>query len=192
MLPPPADVVRNRPDLAARGHVDPATFAELYVRYVDPVYRYCYRRLGSREAAEDATSQIFCHALEALPRCRGDAFRSWLFAIAHNVVADQFRRQAPHQTTDETAELTDPDPTPEERALATDASQSLRSLLARLPTDQRDVIELRLAGLTGAEIAAALGRSLGAVKMLQFRAIERLRVLAGVDVLSKEAADGQV
>jgi RNA polymerase sigma-70 factor (ECF subfamily) len=183
--------VGHEPNLAERVHVRPAAFAQLYARYVDPVYRYCYRRLGSREAAEDATSEIFCNALEALPRFTGDSFRSWLFAIAHNVVADQFRRQAWQHPANETVEGTDPDPTPEESAMAAEACGALRSLLGSLRPDQRDVIELRLAGLTGAEIAATLGRTLGAVKMLQLRAIQRLRVLSRAALAPKESADGQ-
>lgn len=67
--------------------------------------------------------------------------------------------------------------TPEEEALAAEHCQAL---LALLPDDQRSVVELRLAGLTGAEIANVLGRSVGAIKALQFRAIARLRLdLAG-------------
>src|SRR5687768_11853835 len=67
---------------------DPRAFAPLYDRYFDPVYRYCYRRLGDGETAADATAQVFAKALAALPRYREDApsFRSWLFAIAHNVI----------------------------------------------------------------------------------------------------------
>ena len=49
--------------LAARAAGDPAAFAPLYARYVRPIYRYCYRRLGTHEAAEDATSQVFAKVL---------------------------------------------------------------------------------------------------------------------------------
>jgi RNA polymerase sigma-70 factor (ECF subfamily) len=73
----------------------------------------------------------------------------------------------------------DPAPTPEEAAIRSEAGEALRQLLAQLPDDQRSVDELRLAGLTGAEVAAALGRSTGAVKMLQFRALTRLRMVLG-------------
>ena len=67
---------------------DPYAFALLYTRYLDPIHRYCYRRLGSREAAEDATSLVFAKALSALPRYHDTSFRSWLFTIAHHVVID--------------------------------------------------------------------------------------------------------
>ena len=62
-------------------------FAALYDRYLPRVHGYCYRMLGTREAAEDANTEIFMRALAALPAYRAGEFRSWLFAIAHNVVA---------------------------------------------------------------------------------------------------------
>lgn len=76
--------------LVAEAKQDPHAFAPLYTRYFDLVYRYGVRRLGVTEAAADATGQVFAKALAALPRYRDDApsFRSWLFAIAHNVIID--------------------------------------------------------------------------------------------------------
>ena len=71
----------------------------------------------------------------------------------------------------------DPTPGPEEMALRAAASQEVRALLGQLPRDQRHVVELRLAGLTNQEIAESLGRSVAATKMLQLRAITRLRSL---------------
>jgi hypothetical protein len=65
--------------LVAAARVDPTAFAPLYARYLPPVYRYCYRRLGTSAAAEDATSEVFVKALAALPRFRAGSFRSWLF-----------------------------------------------------------------------------------------------------------------
>ena len=169
--------------LVARARADRQAFAPLYARYVDTVYRYCYRRLGSREAAEDATSEVFYKALAALHNYHDyhdGSFPAWLMAIAHNVVMDGFRQRRPEEPLGPDFEPRDEATTPEDVALASEESHSLRALLARLPEDQRRVLELRLAGLTGPEIATVLGRSLGSVKMLQFRAVERLRVLLGV------------
>jgi RNA polymerase sigma-70 factor (ECF subfamily) len=156
---------------------DPRAFAPLYARYFDPVYRYCYRRLGHPEAAADATAQVFAKALAALPRYREDApsFRSWLFAIAHNVIVDDLRARRPAAPMDAAAHIAAPGPSPEEAVLSDEAGCTVRALLASLPPDQRQILELRLAGLTGPEIAAALGRSLGAVKIAQVRAFARLR-----------------
>ena len=158
---------------------DPRAFAALYLRYVDPVYRYCDRRLGSREAAEDATSLVFARALAALPRYRvsSPSFRSWLFLIAHNVVVDAQRADHRTQPIDAIGERADREPGPEEALLAAEARWTVDRLLAQTAPDQRRVLELRLAGLTTAEIAAALDRKPGAIRAIQFRAVTRLRGL---------------
>jgi RNA polymerase sigma-70 factor (ECF subfamily) len=161
--------------LAALARLDPAAFAPLYRRYVSPIYRYCHRRLGSKEAAEDATARVFTQALAALPAYRDGSFRAWLFAIAHNAVANALRDARPHHPLNHAAAVRDPAPTPEAAALAAEDRLAVRAQLDMLSPDQRQVIELRLAGLTGPEIARALGKSHAAVKVAQFRAIARLR-----------------
>ena len=155
---------------------DRRAFAPLYARYAEPVYRYCYRRLGTKEAAEDATSVVFTKALAALPTFRGGSFAAWLFTIAHNVVVNATRRR-PDLPLDAAGGYGDPssDGSPEETALVADDRGLLRAMLAALPDDQRRVVELRLAGLTGAEIAETLGRSIASIKMLQLRALKQLR-----------------
>src|SRR5690242_357465 len=156
---------------------DPRAFAPLYARYADPVYRYSWRRLGDPDAAADATSLVFTKALAALPRYRAGSFRSWLFSIAHNTIVDGARAARPATPLDAAIDPVDPAPGPEELAVAGDAGRQVRALLGRLSPDQRQVVELRLAGLTDREIAAALGRNLPAVRMLQTRAVARLRSL---------------
>jgi RNA polymerase sigma-70 factor (ECF subfamily) len=165
--------------LVALAKTDPRAFAPLYARYFDPVYRYCYRRLGHPEAAADAAAQVFAKALAALPGYREDApsFRSWLFAIAHNVIADDLRARRPVASMTAVADMATSDPSPEEVILTDEVGGAVQALLAQLPADQRQILELRLAGLTGPEIARALGRSLGAVKIAQVRAFARLRTM---------------
>ena len=170
--------------LVQRAQQDRHAFAPLYARYAGPVYRCCYRRLGNKEAAEDATSLVFTLALTALPRYeeRGGSFRSWLFAIAHNVVGNSYRGARSEQPLATVADLPDGSPSnsPEDAVLAAEERSSLRAVLARLPESQRQVVELRLAGLSGPEIARALGRSHGAIKVAHFRAVARLRLLLGI------------
>jgi RNA polymerase sigma-70 factor (ECF subfamily) len=177
--------------LVRAAKADPRHFAPLYDRHVDAVYRYCLRRLGTKEAAEDATAQVFVKALAALPAYREDApsFRSWLFAIAHNVVVDAHRRRRPEVGLDEAFARPDPGPGPAEAAEAADDLRLLRALLARLTEDQRALIELRLAGLSDAEIAAATGRDRKAVNAAQYRALQRLRALR--DAATSEAGRGR-
>ena len=160
--------------LAARAVSDRDAFGELYDLFAVPVFRYCYRRTGNREAAEDAMSQTFTRAFAAMPRFAGGSFPAWLYTIAHNVVINQARRPSFVPLPDEDKTI-DPSPSPEEAALIQDERSRIVRLLQRLPDDQRRVVEFRLAGLTGPEIAEAMGKTLAAVKMLQLRAMRRLR-----------------
>lgn len=169
--------------LVARAQRDREAFALLYDRYLDRIYRYCYRRLGSRETAEDATSAVFTKALTALGtyQARPGGFRAWIFTIAHNVVTDVYRDRArrPSEPLADDLDLIDPDPSPEDAAVANDERRRLHALLAHLTPDQQRVIELRLSGLSGAEIGEILGRSRGAVNLAQHRAVKRLQRIVG-------------
>jgi RNA polymerase sigma-70 factor (ECF subfamily) len=165
--------------LVVRARQDRQAFAALYDTYVDPVYRYCFRRLGSREAAEDATSLVFAKALAALPEYRDEnpSFRSWLFAIAHNVLADALRSRRPDQPLTAMDAVASPTPTPEEEIVRSEEHRTVRALLTLMPSSEARLLELRLAGLTGAEIAAALGMTPGAVRVAHHRAVAHLRAL---------------
>lgn len=164
-------------ELVAAALRDPARFTALYTRYLDPVYRYCYVRLGSHEAAEDATSEIFLKALAGLPGYRGGLFAAWLFRIAHNVVTDQYRRRRPSAPIDAAGDVPDPAGQPEDVVIAEGERATVRDAIGQLPDEQRHVIELQLAGWSGAQIAAAIGRSHGATRMLRLRAVQQLRSL---------------
>ena len=167
--------------LARRVGSEPSAFGVLYQRYADRVFRHCYRKLGTREAAEDATSLVFTKALSAIGRFDADrgSFAAWLFSIANNVLADQFRAERRYQTTTELPDPVDPSQTPEEVALAQEQSGDLRRALAKLAPREREVIELRLAGLSSSEIGVVLGCRSNTVSQAQFRAIGRLRTLLG-------------
>lgn len=175
--------------LVIAAQADPAAFAALYLRYVDLVYRFCYRRLGERTAAEDATSRIFERSLRALPRYRAGSFRSWLFTIARNTITDLYRSERADRKEyriPDTWDMRDERPGPERQSIDADDARYVRGLLTRLTDDQRQVIELRLAGLTDSEIATVLGRSRGSVRTIQFRAIQKLRAL-----IAQEAGNEQ-
>lgn len=165
--------------VAAQQH--PQAFAPLYLRYVGAVYAYCRRRLGTKEAAEDATSLIFAKALAALPRYRTEqsTFRAWLFTIAHNVVIDSQRTTPRSHSLTELADLHTREPGPDEVVLAAEEIRTVRTLLCRMTPDQQQVLELRLAGLSTAEISVVVGRRTGAIRAIQFRAVARLRTLLG-------------
>ena len=188
--PPPADL-DDEGSLVEQARHDRRAFTPLYRRYVGPIYGYCYHRLGSREAAEDATSLVFAKALASLPGHRGGSFRGWLYGIAHHVVADALRARGPDESLDAAASAVDAAPSPEEVALIEEERWALRTVLAHLLPEQRRVVELRLAGLTSAEIGQVLGRSRGAVDVAQHRAVGRLRTLLGVMAGPQEGHRGR-
>jgi RNA polymerase sigma-70 factor (ECF subfamily) len=167
--------------LVAAAKRDPAAFAALYERYAGRVYWFCFRRLAEPEAAEDAASLTFAKALGALRTCRNDRFRSWLFGIARNVVLDAQRARRHVRSLDEALSVTDPNPRPDDLAMAHESQRRVAALLARLPEGQRRVVELRLAGLSGKEVTAALGRPHVWVRVTQLRAYERLRRMLEAD-----------
>ena len=161
---------------------DPNAFAPLYAMYFDPIYRYCYLRLQHRELAADAASQTFLKALTGLGGFRSGSFKSWLYAIARNVTIDMQRAARPQVELSHAELVHDHAPTPEEHALRVDDQERLWRALQLLTDEQREVLELRLSGLTGQEIADTTKRSLSATKSIQFRALSRLRTVLELDL----------
>jgi RNA polymerase sigma-70 factor (ECF subfamily) len=158
-------------------HGERAAFGALYDRYLPRVYAYCYRLLGDREAAEDANTEVFMRALTALPVYRAGSFRSWVFAIAHNVVADAVRQQRPTVPLAEAMDLVDTSPSLEERAMAATDRSTIVALLTQLSADQQHVVALRLSGLSATEIGEAMGKPRNAIDGIHHRALLRLRSL---------------
>lgn len=153
---------------------DPARFGELYEIHFELVYAYIVRRVGDRTAAEDLTAEVFQRALANLRsyEWRGAPFGAWLIRIAANAVADQFKRNAREGSFDEADE-----PAQEPHMDVLENRAQLYRLVDRLPADQRRVIFQRFVEQRSIrEIAQDLGRSEGAIKQLQFRALESLRL----------------
>ncbi|MGH9545015.1 MAG: RNA polymerase sigma factor [Terriglobales bacterium] len=156
---------------------DPSHFAELYELNFARVYGYIARRVGDRDAAQDLTSDVFHKALANLQsfEWRGVPFAGWLLRIAANMIADRSKRGSKEITgQDGLADLPDQDARP--RLEEADECARLFLLVDQLPQDQRRVIGMRFAEEKSIrEIAQALGRTEGAVKQLQFRALQNLR-----------------
>jgi RNA polymerase sigma-70 factor (ECF subfamily) len=161
--------------LADLARTDSDAFAALYSRYLTPLYRYLYRKLGNPRDVEDLTSQVFTELLEGLVGRRyrkQTSIPALLFTIAHHRTVDFYRKRPLEQ-------LDDP-PSPEPGLLAAvekgEDMQRLASLLSRLDEDQQELLRLRFsAGLGFAEIAQVVGRSEAAVKMAVYRTIDQLR-----------------
>jgi len=159
---------------------DRARFAAIYEEYFELVYAYMARRVRDRSTVEDLTSDVFHKALANLPKFRwtGAPFASWLFRIASNLIADRAKRKAKISATSEEVEVIPQDSRKDSQSSLEDVERQaqLFRLVERLPDDQKRVVALRFAGEKSIkQIAAELGRSEGAVKQLQFRALENLR-----------------
>ena len=155
---------------------DPSRFAALYEAHFDRIYAFVAHRVRDRAAAEDLTAEVFRHALAAIGgfEWRGVPFAAWLYRIAANEIADHATRAArehgsiaPEEAAyDETSLI-------EHRA-------TLYRLVGDLPPDQRRVIEMRFGEERSLrDVAHTLGRTEGAVKQLQWRALQTLRTKMG-------------
>jgi RNA polymerase sigma-70 factor (ECF subfamily) len=161
--------------------LDPRRFAELYENHFERVYAYVVVRVRDRNEAQDVTAEVLHSALDRLPQFewRGAPFAAWLFRIAANEIADRAKRAAREQILDapETAVEGNFD---DEFEKAEEQAQVFR-LMKELPEDQAKVLTCRfLEQHSVREIAAEMGRSEGAVKQLQFRALQNLRDRLGV------------
>jgi RNA polymerase sigma-70 factor (ECF subfamily) len=161
---------------------DPGRFAELYELNFSRVYSYIAWRVGNREDTQDLTAEVFRRALASLGKFewRGVPFAAWLFKMAANAIADRWKnaaREAGNPSPNTIQEMN----APEELALVEiERRARLFEFIKRLPQDQRRVIEMRFAEEKNIrEIAQALRRTEGAVKQLQFRALETLRQRMG-------------
>jgi RNA polymerase sigma-70 factor (ECF subfamily) len=178
----PDQAIADEPTAIVAAQQDPAKFAPLYAHYHPLVVGYCYRRVGTLEQAEDIAQQVFVRVLRNLPSYRpvaGASFRSWIFTIAHNAIIDHRRRTRDIGSYDRDATLQPVDraPLPVDLVLRDERKQQMLDAISRLSPGQRAVVELRLAGLKGREIAETLDMSLGAVKSAQLRAFATLRTL---------------
>ncbi|MGH2357764.1 MAG: RNA polymerase sigma factor, partial [Candidatus Limnocylindria bacterium] len=151
----------------------------LYRRYLDRVYGYAFYVVGDHHDAEDVTERTFLAALKGIEgfRDEGATFRAWLFRIAHNNAANALRsrRRRAAQPIDDAPEPVAAGADPAGMVARADELRRVRRALATLPDDRRQVVLLRFVdGLSAREIGAVLGRSPGAVRVLQHRALRDL------------------
>jgi RNA polymerase sigma-70 factor (ECF subfamily) len=169
--------------------IDLETFEAVYRAWAPHLYRYCYRRLGTVENAEDATSQIFQQAFRGRAGFHGGSVPAWLFRIAERVLIDHYRAAKPTASIEVAGALIDATPGPELLAIQSDEAERLQTAIAVLPAARRQVIELRLAGLTSPEIAQILERSPDWVRTTQHRAVVQLQ--AALQVTPDQGGTGR-
>jgi len=159
---------------------DPDAFGRLYDMYVDRVYRHIYYRVGNVADAEDLTQQVFLKAWQAIDRYKRTAspFLAWLMTISHNLVVDFYRTKKDKTYLDAEITADDSASSPERIAEAHFQQQQLRRAILQLRSNEQQVIMMRfIEGFQYAEIAALLGKSEGATRVILHRALVALRCI---------------
>lgn len=164
-------------DLARQG--DAEAFGALYDHYSPAVHRFIYYRVSTQVLAEDLTSETFFRALRSISKFtwQGKNFGAWLTTIARNLIADHYKssRARLEVTTDDFTMHEQPTAAPEDEVLLACTNEILHQALTKLPAEQQECLVLRfLNGSSIQETAEAMGRSAGAVKQLQLRAVRNL------------------
>jgi RNA polymerase sigma-70 factor, ECF subfamily len=169
--------VRGLVDRAQQG--DRAALEELYLIHFDRIYSYLHMSVGNRHDAEDLTTQTFLKMLESIGRFRWQSapFSAWLFRIAHNLAMDHFRATKRWQPEEQV-----PEPEPDEvtsaetGALESIGRKSMLELIEDLSPEQQQVLTLKFVfNFSNAEAATILGKTEGAIKSLQHRALVSLQ-----------------
>jgi RNA polymerase sigma-70 factor, ECF subfamily len=169
--------VRVLVDRAQKG--ERAALEELYLIHFDRIYSYLHVSVGNRHDAEDLTTQTFLKMLESIGRFRWQSapFSAWLFRIAHNLAMDHFRANKRWQPEEEV-----PEPEPDEvtsaetGALESIGRKSMLELIEDLSPEQQQVLTLKFVfNFANAEAATILGKTEGAIKSLQHRALVSLQ-----------------
>lgn len=169
---------RSWVELAKTG--DPEALGWLYERYFDRIYKYIYLKIGDATDAEDLTEQVFLKMIEAIHnfQWQGTTFAAWLYRIAHNQVVDTIRQhsrrpQTPLEPVVDVLASEKDDPYRE--AEKSDSVRHLLEAIGSLTDLQAQVITLKFGlGLTNAEVAGMLDRTEGAIKALQYSALQNL------------------
>jgi RNA polymerase sigma-70 factor, ECF subfamily len=166
---------------AASGNAE--AFGRLYDIYADRIYRHIYYRTGSVDDARDLTQEVFLKAWRALPQYKKTRtpFLGWLFTISHNRVIDYYRTKKDHAYLNNDIDLQAGEPSPEKLLEEQFTRQAVRKAILHLPQDQQQVILMSfIEGFEYPEIAAALYKSEGHIRVIMHRALKKMR-----EILSK-------
>jgi RNA polymerase sigma-70 factor (ECF subfamily) len=156
-----------------------AALEELYLIHFDRIYSYLHMTVGNRHDAEDLTTQTFLKMLESIGRFRWRSapFSAWLFRIAHNLSMDHFRARRRWQPEEDVPEQPgSEEPSAEMQAMQAIGRQSMMELIEKLSPEQQQVLTLKFVfNFPNADVATILGKSEGAIKSLQHRALASLQ-----------------
>ena len=169
--------VRELVERGQRGDRD--ALEELYLIHFDRIYSYLHVSVGNRHDAEDLTTQTFLKMLESIGKFRWQSapFSAWLFRIAHNLAMDHFRARRRWQPEEEVPEPPgEEEPSAEAMAMQSLGRESMSRLIEKLSPEQQQVLTLKFVfNFPNAEVATILGKTEGAIKSLQHRALVSLQ-----------------
>ena len=169
--------VRRLVERAQRGERN--ALEELYLLHFDRIYSYLHMSVGNRHDAEDLTTQTFLRMLESIGRFKwGTApFSAWLFRIAHNLAMDHFRASRRWQPEEDVPEQPgEEEPSAELAAMQAIGRQSMFELIESLSHEQQQVLTLKFVfNFSNGDVATILGKTEGAIKSLQHRALASLQ-----------------
>lgn len=160
---------------------DREAFSQLYARYFDRIFRFVQVKVNNHDDAEDVTSGVFLNALRAIDGFspKHDAsFPAWLFRMTRNAITDRYRRQHDVVSLDNAATIESHESSsrPEDEVETRLTMGAVHQALTTLTPEQRDVVLLRfIEGLSAREVGDIIGKTEGAVRILQFRALEAMR-----------------
>src|SRR3954468_23699834 len=170
---PTQDAMRELVERAQAGDRD--ALEELYLLHFDRIYSYLHMSVGNRHDAEDLTTQTFLKMLESIGRFRWQSvpFSAWLFRIAHNLAMDHFRAGRRWQPEEDVPEpLGSEERSAEEQAMHSIGRASMLEMIEGLSPEQQQVLTLKFVfNFSNGEAATILGKTEGAIKSLQHRAL---------------------
>lgn len=159
---------------------DSEAFGELYEHFFDSIFKYIYRRVSDLHTAEDLTEEVFMKAFQSIGSLsKPELFVSWIYTIARNKLTDYYRQNSanPNEgSLDEAWHIADSSPLPDSKTNTAMEVKALFAAMENLPQRYREVLELKfIQELETEEIAKILKKNNGAVRIMQMRAIERLK-----------------
>ncbi|MFC1872790.1 RNA polymerase sigma factor [Chloroflexota bacterium] len=163
---------------------DSEAFGRLYDMYVDRVYRHIYYRVSNSADAEDLVQQVFIKAWQAIGRYKRTAspFLAWLIKISHNLIIDFYRSRKSEVYIDFDIISTNPETDPAHLAEAIFSQKEIRQAINKLHGDQQQVILMRyIEDFSYKEIAVALGKSEGAIRVILHRGLAKLKTILDKD-----------
>lgn len=163
---------------------DREAFGKLYDTFLDAVYRFVYFRVGTREEAEDITETAFVSVFEHIVEYKeqGLPFEAWLFRIVRNKVIDHYRSRKPHASLEEAAEAPDRNQDVQHSVEVALTKEYIMVCVRRLPDTYQEIIILKyIEEKTNEEISELLEKPLSHVRVLQSRALQKLRTLVAYE-----------